>query len=45
MGIENIRRSRLAKLDAEERGMETEYAKERQALPEFCCMLLVRLVA
>lgn len=45
VGIENIRVSKLAKLDAEERDMELSYAKERQVLPEFRCMLLARLVA
>ena len=45
VGIDNIRTAKLAKLDAEERDMELSYAKERQVLPEFRCMLLARLVA
>ena len=45
MGIENIRTAKLAKLDAEEREMEADYARERQVLPEFRCMLLARLVS
>lgn len=45
VGIENIRASKLARIDAEEREMEAAYAKERQVLPEFRCMILVRLVA
>ena len=45
VGIENIRTAKLAKLDAEEREMEADYARERQVLPEFRCMLLARLVS
>lgn len=44
IGIENIRNSKLAKIDEERAAMEAAYAKERQVLPEFKCMLLVRLV-
>lgn len=44
MGIENIRVAKLARIEAERAEMEAAYAKERQVLPEFRCMLLVRLV-
>ena len=45
VGIENSRTAKLAKLDAEERETEADYARERQVLPEFRCMLLARLVS
>ena len=44
VGIENIRAAKLARIEAEQAEMEASYAKERQVLPEFRCMLLVRLV-
>ena len=44
VGIENIRAAKLARIEAEQAEMEVSYAKERQVLPEFRCMLLVRLV-
>ncbi len=44
VGIENIRAAKLARIEAERAEMEASYAKERQVLPEFRCMLLVRLV-
>lgn len=44
VGIENIRVAKLARIEAERAEMETTYAKERQVLPQFRCMLLVRLV-
>lgn len=44
IGIENIRIARLARLDDEKIEMDAAYLHERQVLPEFNCMLLVRLV-
>lgn len=45
IGIENIRRSRLAKLDREKASIEAEYKKRSQIYPDFRLMILVRLEA
>lgn len=45
IGIENIRRSRLAKLAREKASIETEYKKGSQIYPDFRLMILVRLEA
>ena len=45
IGIENIRRSRLAKLDREKASIEAEYKKGSQIYPDFRLMILVRLEA
>lgn len=45
IGIENIRRSRLAKLDWEKASIEAEYKKGSQIYPDFRLMILVRLEA
>lgn len=43
IGIENIRRSRLAKLAREKASIEAEYKKGSQIYPDFRLMILVRL--
>lgn len=43
IGIENIRKSRLAKLQAERNSIETDYKTGKQIYPEFKLMLLIRL--
>lgn len=45
IGIENIRRSRLAKLVREKASIEAEYKKGSQIYPDFRLMILVRLEA
>ena len=45
IGIENIRRSRLAKLAREKISVEAKYKKRSQIYPDFRLMLLVRLEA
>lgn len=45
IGIDNIRRSRLAKLDREKASIEAEYKKGGQIYPDFRLMILVRLEA
>lgn len=45
IGIENIRRSRLAKLEREKASIEAEYKKGSQIYPDFRLMILVRLEA
>ena len=45
IGIENIRRSRLAKLDREEREIEEEHKRSGTVLPDFRLMMLIRLEA
>lgn len=45
IGIENIRRSRLAKLAREKASIEAEYKKGSQIYPDFRLMMLVRLEA
>ena len=45
IGIENIRRSRIAKLDREEREIEEEHKRSGTVLPDFRLMMLVRLEA
>ncbi len=45
IGIENIRRSRIAKLDQEEREIEAERKRSGTVLPDFRLMMLVRLEA
>ena len=45
IGIENIRRSRLAKLAREKASIEAEYKKGSQVYPDFRLMILVRLEA
>lgn len=45
IGIENIRRSRLAKLAREKASIEAEYKKGSQIYPDFRLMILVRLEA
>jgi len=43
IGIDNIRRSRIAKLDREEREIEAERKRSGTVLPDFRLMMLVRL--
>lgn len=45
IGIENIRRSRLAKLEREKASIEVEYKKGSRIYPDFHLMILVRLEA
>lgn len=45
IGIENIRRSRLAKLEREKATIEVEYKKGSQVFPDFRMMILIRLEA
>ncbi len=45
IGIDNIRKSRLARLDREEREIEEDFRKGGTVLPEFRMMILVRLEA
>lgn len=45
IGIENIRRSRIAKLDREEREIEEEHKRSGTVLPDFRLMILIRLEA
>lgn len=45
IGIENIRRSRLAKLVREKASIEAEYKKGSQIYPDFRLMILIRLEA
>ena len=45
IGIENIRRSRLSKLEREKATIESEFQKGKQVYPDFRLVLLVRLEA
>ena len=45
IGIDNIRRSRLAKLAREKASIEAEYKKGSQIYPDFRLMILIRLEA
>lgn len=45
IGIENIRRSRLAKLEREKAAIEAEYKKGSQVFPDFRMMIIIRLEA
>lgn len=45
IGIDNIRRSRIAKLDYEERELEAEHKRSGTVLPDFRLMALIRLEA
>jgi len=45
IGIENIRRSRLAKLEREKAAIEAEYKKGSQVFPGFRMMIMIRLEA
>lgn len=45
IGIENIRRSRIAKLVREENDIEAEYKRSGTVLPDFRLMMLIRLEA
>jgi len=45
IGIDNIRRSRIAKLDLEESTIETEHKRSGTVLPDFCLMTLIKLEA
>ena len=45
IGIENIRRSRLARLEREKAAIEAEYKKGGQVYPDFRLMIMVRLEA
>ena len=45
IGIDNIRRSRLARLEEEKLAIEAEYKKKSHIYPDFRLMLLVRLEA
>lgn len=45
IGIENIRRSRLEKLEREKAAIEAEYKKGSQVYPDFRMMILIRLEA
>lgn len=45
IGIENIRRSRLTKLEHEKTVIENDYKKANQVYPDFRLMLLVKLEA
>lgn len=43
IGIENIRRSRLAKLEREKAAIEAEYKKGSQVFPDLRMMIMIRL--
>jgi len=43
IGIENIRRSRLARLEREKAAIEAVYKKGSQVYPDFRMMILIRL--
>ena len=45
IGIDNIRNSRIAKLESEERAIEAEHKHSGTVLPDFKLMMLVRLEA
>jgi hypothetical protein len=45
IGIENIRRSRLARLEREKASIEAEHRKGSQIYPDFRLMILIRLEA
>ena len=45
IGIENIRRSRVAKLQIEKASIEADYKKDSQVYPDFRIMILMRLEA
>ena len=45
IGIENIRASRLAKLQTEKESIEVQFIKGNQVYPEFRLMTLVKLEA
>ena len=45
IGIGNIRRSRLAKLEREKAAIEAEYKKGSQVYPDFRMMIMIRLEA
>ncbi|MCD7835600.1 MAG: hypothetical protein LUG83_02880 [Lachnospiraceae bacterium] len=45
IGIENIRRSRLAKLEREKDAIEEKYKKGSQIYPDFRLMILIRMEA
>jgi hypothetical protein len=45
IGIENIRRSRLAKMQIEKASIEADYKKGSQVYPDFRLMILMRLEA
>lgn len=45
IGIENIRRSRLARLEREKAAIEADYKKGGQVYPDFRLMIMVRLEA
>ena len=45
IGIENIRRSRLAKLEREKAAIEAEYKKGSQVFPDFRMMIMIKLEA
>ena len=45
IGIENIRRSRLEKLEREKAVIEAEYKKGSQVFPDFRMMILIILEA
>lgn len=45
IGIDNIRRSRLARLEREKAAIEAEYKKGSQVFPDFRMMILIRLEA
>ena len=45
IGIENIRRSRIAKLEREEREIEAEHKRSGTVLPDFRLMILIQLEA
>mgnify|MGYP001525049338 FL=1 len=45
IGIENIRRSRIAKLEREEREIEEEHKRSGTVLPDFRLMILIQLEA
>lgn len=45
IGIENIRRSRIAKLVREENDIDAEYKRSGTVLPDFRLMMLIRLEA
>lgn len=45
IGIENIRKSRLAKLQSEKSAIEMEFKKGKQIYPDFKLMIMIRLEA
>lgn len=45
IGIENIRRSRISKLEREEREIEEEHKRSGNVLPDFRLMILIQLEA